>query len=85
IPSGLTNAVAASTGQLNLSNSGDSVTLKSASGATADTVTYGASLAGTDGVSFNRAPDVTGTSYALHTSVGGASVSPGKRASGAAF
>ncbi|ATB34881.1 hypothetical protein CYFUS_000288 [Cystobacter fuscus] len=85
IPSGVTNAVGASTAQLNLSNSGDTVTLKNSAGTTADTVTYASSLSGTDGVSFNRNPDVTGTSYSLHTSVASTSSSPGKRANGTAF
>jgi endonuclease/exonuclease/phosphatase family metal-dependent hydrolase len=85
IPSGVTNAVAASTAQLNLSNSGDTVTLKTSAGATSDTVTYSSSLSGTDGVSFNRSPDVTGTSFALHTSVSGTASSAGKRANGTAY
>ncbi|WP_187344995.1 lamin tail domain-containing protein [Cystobacter ferrugineus] len=85
IPSGVTNAVGASTAQLNLSNSGDTVTLKTSAGTTADTVTYGSALSGTDGVSFNRNPDVTGTSFSLHTSVAGTSSSPGKRANGTTF
>ncbi|EPX64409.1 hypothetical protein D187_005543 [Cystobacter fuscus DSM 2262] len=85
IPSGVTNAVGASTAQLNLSNSGDTVTLKNSAGTTSDTVTYGSALSGTDGVSFNRNPDVTGTSFSLHTSVASTSSSPGKRANGTAF
>ncbi|WP_434391790.1 lamin tail domain-containing protein [Melittangium boletus] len=79
------NAVAATTGQLNLSNSGDTVTLKSAAGATVDTVTYASSLAGTDGVSFNRSPDITGTGYVLHTSLSSAMSSAGRKADGSAF
>ncbi|ATB30143.1 hypothetical protein MEBOL_003598 [Melittangium boletus DSM 14713] len=82
---GTPNAVAASTGQLNLSNSGDTVTLKSSAGSTVDTVTYGSSLSGSDGVSFNRSPDLTGTTYVLHTSLASTSSSAGKKANGSAF
>ena len=85
IPTGLGNAVAATTGTLGLSNSGDTVTLKDASGATVDSFAYSSALAGTDGVSMNRNPDGSATwSFRLHTSLGG-SASPGKRANGTAF
>ncbi|MDY7229061.1 lamin tail domain-containing protein [Hyalangium rubrum] len=86
IPAGLTNAVGASTAQLNLSNSGDTVTLKNASGTAMDTLTYSSSLSGTDGVSANRSPDGSSTgSFVLHTSVGSTASSPGKRANGTAY
>nr|WP_244237416.1 lamin tail domain-containing protein [Corallococcus llansteffanensis] len=86
IPAGTAGAVAASTGTLGLSNSGDTVTLKNASGTAVDTATLASSLAGTDGVSANRSPDASATgSFTLHTSVSSATSSPGKRASGVAF
>jgi hypothetical protein len=86
IPAGLTNAVAASTGQLNLSNSGDTVTLKNSAGSTINAYTYSSSLAGTDGVSMNRSPDTSATgSFVLHTSVSTLSSSGGTRANGTAF
>lgn len=81
IPVGLTNAVAASTGSLNLGNSGDTVTVKSSTGTVVNTFTYGSSLSGTDGVSMNRSPDWSSTgSFVLHTSISAASTSPGVRA-----
>ncbi|WPB76836.1 lamin tail domain-containing protein [Archangium violaceum] len=86
IPSGVTNAVGASTSMLNLSNSGDTVTLKNASGTTVDSTTYSSSLAGTDGVSMNRSPDVTsGATFVLHTTLSSSTTSPGKRANGTAY
>jgi hypothetical protein len=86
IPAGLTNAVAASTGSLNLSNSSETVTVKNAQGTTVDTATFGSALTGTDGVSANRNPDASSSAtFALHTTVAGTSASPGTRASGAAF
>jgi len=86
VPAGLANAVAASTGTLGLSNSGDTVTLRNASGATVDSYTYASSLSSTDGVSMNRSPDADPSgSFVLHTSVGAGASSPGKRASGVAF
>ena len=85
IPAGLANAVAASTGQLNLSNSGDTVTLKDASGATKDSFTYDSTLSGTDGVSMNRGPDGSTGAFALHTALSSLLASPGTRATGAAW
>ncbi|MFL5352808.1 lamin tail domain-containing protein [Archangium sp.] len=86
IPTGLTNAVACTSGTLALGNSGDTVTLKSSAGTTVDTTTYASSLAGTDGVSMNRSPDATsGATFVLHTSVSSLTSSPGTRASGTAF
>ncbi|MFP2908654.1 endonuclease, partial [Pyxidicoccus sp. 3LFB2] len=79
-------AVVASTGSLGLSNSGDTVTLKNASGTTVDTATVGSGLSGTDGVSANRSPDATaGGTFVLHTGVSGLTSSPGRRAGGSAF
>jgi endonuclease/exonuclease/phosphatase family metal-dependent hydrolase len=87
IPSGLTNAVGASTGSLNLSNSSETVTLKNSAGTTVDTATFGSGLTGTDGVSANRSPDATsGATFVLHTSLGtGYSATPGKRSNNTAF
>ncbi|MBN1206894.1 MAG: lamin tail domain-containing protein [Myxococcaceae bacterium] len=88
IPSGLANAVAASTGSLGLSNSGDTVTVKNAAGTVVDTATLSSGVSGTDGVSANRSPDVSSSgSFALHTSLSGAvgSSSPGTKADGTAF
>jgi hypothetical protein len=85
IPSGSTNAVAASPGTLGLGNSGDTVTVKSGT-TTIDTYTYASSLAGTDGVSMNRSPDTSATGgFVLHTSISSLSSSGGKRANGSAF
>jgi hypothetical protein len=86
IPGGLSNAVGASTGMLNLANGGDSVILRSASGTTLDSFSYGSSLSGTDGVSMNRSPEATRTgSFVLHTTLSSLSSSAGRRVSGAAF
>jgi len=86
IPVGLSNAVAASTGMLNLANGGDTVTLKDSAGAVVDSFTYAASLAAVDGVSMNRSPDATVAGvFALHTSIVAASASPGKKATGSDF
>jgi endonuclease/exonuclease/phosphatase family metal-dependent hydrolase len=86
IPVGLGNAVAASTGELNLANGGDTVTLASPT-ATIDSVTYTSALSGTDGVSMNRNPDgdAAGT-LVLHTTLlSSAMRSPGTRIDGSAF
>ena len=86
IPSGLTNAVAASTGSLGLGNSGDTVTVKNSAGTTINAYTYPSSLSGTDGVSMNRSPDTSATgSFVLHTSVSTLASSGGTRANGTAF
>jgi endonuclease/exonuclease/phosphatase family metal-dependent hydrolase len=85
IPVGLGNAIAASTGELNLSNGGDTVALASPAAAI-DSVTYTSALSGTDGVSMNRDPDGVATGVlVLHTALVAAQRSPGTRASGAAF
>ncbi|WP_304504099.1 lamin tail domain-containing protein [Corallococcus sp. EGB] len=86
IPAGTPGAVAASTGQLNLGNSGDTVTVKNSAGTVVDTATFGSSLASTDGVSANRSPDGSSSgTFVLHTGVSSLMSSPGTRASGAAF
>lgn len=86
IPAGLTNAVAASTGQLSLANGGDSVILKDGGGVTKNSFTYGSSLAGTDGVSMNRSPDASATgTFVLHTTLSSLQSSPGTRVNGTAF
>ncbi|MFZ5893644.1 MAG: lamin tail domain-containing protein [Myxococcota bacterium] len=83
IPGGLTNAVAASTGGLSLSNSGDSVTLKNSSGVAVDGFSYSSSLASSDGVSINLSPDGDPSgSFVKHNTISSLSSSPGKRASG---
>lgn len=75
IPAGVT-ASAASTGQLGLSNSGDTVTLANASGTAVDSFTYTSSLSGTDGVSMNRSPDGSTGGFVLHTTISTRSSSP---------
>ncbi len=85
IPSGIP-AVAASTGTLGLSNSGDTVTVKNSAGTVVDTATLSSALCGTDGVSANRSPDGSSSgAFVLHTGLAGTGSSPGKRASGAGF
>ncbi len=84
IPAGLANAVPASSGALGLSNSGDSVTLRSPS-AIIDSMTFTAAEA-LDGISVNRNPDgdATGT-FVLHNTLAATPISPGVRTTGAAF
>ncbi|HEY0193802.1 MAG TPA: hypothetical protein VGC42_21950, partial [Kofleriaceae bacterium] len=78
-----TNAVAASTGTLALTNSTDSVTLRSPS-QQIDAMAYTSGQP--DGVSLNRSPDgdVAGA-FALHTTLSSKPSSPGTRVTGAAF
>lgn len=86
IPSGLSNAVGASTAGLSLNNGGDTVTLQKPGGTVVDSFTYGAALAGQDGVSMNRSPDGSATGgFVLHTSLSTRAASPGTRANGTAF
>jgi endonuclease/exonuclease/phosphatase family metal-dependent hydrolase len=85
IPSGLSNAVAASSGGLALNNDSDTVTLRDSGGATRNSFAYTSALSGTDGVSMNRNPDGTTGGFVLHTSISSAQSSPGVRASGAAW
>lgn len=86
IPSGTPNAAAASTGTLNLGNSGDTVTLADNTGKIMDSFSYPSSLSSSDGVSMNRNPDASATgTFVLHTALAVASSSPGKRVNGSAF
>jgi beta-lactamase superfamily II metal-dependent hydrolase len=76
----------ASTGSLSLNNTGDTVRVTDAVGATVDSIIYGSSLAGTDGVSMNRNPDATaGAPWVLHTVLSSLPNSPGQRADGSPF
>jgi endonuclease/exonuclease/phosphatase family metal-dependent hydrolase len=85
IPTGLTNAVAASTGDLNLANGGDSAILKSGT-TIVSSFTYTSALSGTDGVSMNRSPDASATGgFVLHTALSSLTSSAGKHANGTAF
>lgn len=84
IPSGIT-AVAASTGQLNLANGGDEVVLRSGT-KVIDRVVYTAALAGSDGVSMNRFPDLIATSpWVLHSAMSTLPSSLGRRSTGLAY
>ncbi|WP_437725607.1 lamin tail domain-containing protein [Sorangium sp. So ce861] len=86
VPPGASWAVAASTGRLELTNAGDTVTLKDGSGATVDAMTYDATFPSTDGVSMNRDPDATpGEPFALHTALAASDSSPGTRVDGSPF
>ncbi len=85
IPSGTSNAVAASTGGLGLVNTSATVAVKNGK-TTLDSFSYSSALAGTDGVSMNRSPDATATgSFVLHTGLSSLSSSGGKRANGTSF
>ncbi|HEX8539266.1 MAG TPA: lamin tail domain-containing protein, partial [Cystobacter sp.] len=89
IPSGTPNAVAASTGSLNLNNGGDTVTLRTSTATdavTVDAYTYSATQASKDGVSINRDPDATSTgSFVFHTALSPLGASPGTRVDGSSF
>lgn len=85
IPSGLSNAVAASSGGLGFNNDSDTVTLRDNGGATRNSFAYTSALSGADGVSMNRNPDGTTGGFVLHTNISSAQSSPGVRASGAAW
>jgi beta-lactamase superfamily II metal-dependent hydrolase len=76
----------ASSGGLSLNNTGDTVTLKNASAAVVQSVTYGNEANHDE--SITRDPDWTNTPFARHsqlTASGGAKWSPGERTSGATF
>lgn len=79
------NAVA-NQGTLGFNDGGEQVTLMSADSTPVElaTATFGAA---TLAVSFNRSPDITGTTYALHNAVTGhvGDFSPGKKVDGTAF
>jgi endonuclease/exonuclease/phosphatase family metal-dependent hydrolase len=84
IPAGLGNAVAASSGGLSLNNDSETVTIRDSGGIVKNSFAYTSALAGTDGVSMNRAPDGTAAgAFVLHTSISSAPSSAGVRASGA--
>ncbi|MFE0702220.1 lamin tail domain-containing protein [Streptomyces sp. NPDC058872] len=85
IPGGIA-AVAASTGGLSLSNSGDQVILRDSAGATVQSMTYTSSQANSDGVSINRSPDGSATgSWVKHNTISSLSRSPGQHADGTAY
>jgi cysteine-rich repeat protein len=81
---GVTNFAVASTGQLGLNDSGDSITVADAAAVTIATTTY---TQATVNVSFNLSTEMSGSTYVLHNAVGGAvgMFSPGKRANGSSF
>ncbi|MCE9667137.1 putative Ig domain-containing protein [Myxococcus stipitatus] len=84
IPTGLTNAAAASSGALGLGNNADSVRLRNAAAALVDEYNYTSTV---DDVSANRSPDgdPNGT-FTPHTNLpSGTRKSPGKRADGTDF
>lgn len=86
IPPGLPNAVAASTGTLGLSNSGDTVTLRNGAMTQVDSFVYASQLASADGVSMNRSPDgIPGGPFVLHNTLAAGAASPGVRTDGSAF
>ncbi|MGW8356872.1 lamin tail domain-containing protein [Streptomyces wedmorensis] len=85
IPGGIA-AVAASTGGLNLSNSGDQVILRDSAGATVQSMSYTSSQANSDGVSINRSPDGSATGgWVKHNTISSLSSSPGQRADGTVY
>ncbi|MFB7225714.1 lamin tail domain-containing protein [Streptomyces sp. NPDC056227] len=85
IPGGIV-AVAASTGGLNLSNSGDQVILRDSAGATVQSMSYSSSQANSDGVSINRSPDGSATGgWVKHNTISSLSRSPGQRANGTVY
>ncbi|MFC7641639.1 hypothetical protein ACFQX6_12030 [Streptosporangium lutulentum] len=78
--------MAASTGDLNLANSGDQVILRDAAGATVQSMTYTSSQASSDGVSINRSPDGSATgAWVKHNTIGSLTRSPGQRANGTVY
>ncbi|MEV6332395.1 lamin tail domain-containing protein [Streptomyces sp. NPDC051909] len=85
IPGGIA-AVAASTGGLNLSNSGDQVTLQDSTGTTIQSMTYTSSQANSDGVSINRNPDGSATGdWAKHNTISPLTRSPGQHTDGTTY
>ncbi|MFB7280496.1 lamin tail domain-containing protein [Streptomyces hydrogenans] len=85
IPAGITG-VGASTGGLNLSNSGDQVILRDAAGSTVQSVTYTSGQVNSDGVSLNRSPDGSPTGgWVKHDTISTLTRSPGLHADGTAY
>jgi endonuclease/exonuclease/phosphatase family metal-dependent hydrolase len=86
IPAGVSNAIGTSTGTLSFGNSGDTVSLRNAAGATLQTLTYSSAQVSTDGVSLNRGPDGSATGeFVKHTTLSTLQRSPGVRSSGSAW
>jgi hypothetical protein len=86
VPAGMPNAVGASTGSLSLNNTGDTVSLRDAGGASVDAFTYSSALCAVDGVSMNLSPEATpGSGFVLHNSVSVLPSSAGRRVDGTAF
>ena len=86
IPANMSNGVAASSGQLSLTNSGDTVALTDANGTKQDSVTYASALSSRDGVSMTRQIDGDGSaSMVLHDTVSSTPSSPGARSDGLGF
>ena len=85
IPGGIV-AVPASSGGLNLSNSGDQAIVRNAAGTTVQSMSYTSALAGSDGVSINRSPDgsATGT-WVKHNTISSLARSLGQRADGTTY
>ncbi|MEU5217394.1 lamin tail domain-containing protein [Streptomyces sp. NPDC020807] len=85
IPAGVV-AVAAGTGDLNLSNSGDQVVLRDSTGTTVQSMSYTSTQAGSDGVSVNRSPDGSATGgWVKHDTISSLTSSPGRHADGTAY
>ncbi|MEY4582567.1 MAG: hypothetical protein RL701_7270 [Pseudomonadota bacterium] len=85
-PTSATAATPASTGALSLSNSGDTVSLRDASGTVVQSYAYTSSQVNDDGVSLNRNPDGSATGlFVKHASVSQLPSSAGKRSTGAAW
>ena len=75
------------TAALSLNNTGDTITIKNASGVPIESVTYGATE-GSANQSINRNPDEAGIAFANHSSIagsGGRLFSPGTRVNGSTF